>query len=162
VTAASINTPIIAQVYCSYWPDSACLQHSIDTLHGKTNDSRWWISVDHDMSTQDGNISLTVKSPTTGPQVKSPVSILSGGIDPTILVKAVVSTRPLEVEIDLKTTNPEDTSSWMIYNPASKITPPSPFYKVRFIGSSGWAGKGQTGNVVESNASVRKIKKMEW
>jgi len=39
---------------------------------------------------------------------------------------------------------------------------PSPFYKVRFIGQAGWAGHGDTGNVVESNASTKKNRRLGW
>jgi len=50
----------------------------------------------------------------------------------------------------------------LIYNPASAILAPDPFYKVRFIGTSGWAGLGKTGHVVDSNTSIKKNRRLEW
>jgi hypothetical protein len=162
VTTNSISTPITIQVYCSLWPDSLCQNHSINLNNGKTNNNKWWLSTAHDTSTNDGNITLKIDVPTSGASVTPHVSITANGIDTNVNVAASTTTRPLKVQVDLDTTNPGDTSSWLIYNPASALLPPSPFYKVKFIGSSGWAGSGQTGNVVESNANKRKIRRLEW
>jgi len=71
-------------------------------------------------------------------------------------VSALVSTRPLTVDINLTGTDP-----WLIYNPDANAEP-APFYRVRFVGQSGWTGHGRTGNVVESNASKRKLRRLEW
>jgi hypothetical protein len=62
-------------------------------------------------------------------------------------------------ESDLSSTY---TNEWLIYNANDPILTPSPFYKVRFIGTSGWAGYGDTGHVVETNASVKKHNRLEW
>ena len=68
--------------------------------------------------------------------------------------------------IDLDTTNPTDTNTWLIYNPTSPLPPietlPSPFEQVEFIGNSNWTGEGETGNVVGSGASRKINKRLGW
>ena len=118
------------------------------------------LSTAHDMSTQDdGNITLIVGS-TTGSLNNTTVSINSGdnGTDESITVSG---TAPNIVDIDFDTTNPTDTSSWLIYNKDSNNIP-SPFYRVRFIGTGSWAGEGKTGNVVGGNVNKKKIRRLEW
>jgi len=165
----STKTPVMVQVYCDKWPASATNCPGVDTSHGQTNEHQWWISTAHDTSNNDGNITLKVGTidPSSGTASVSPsnVNITTGssvGFDNTITVSRTSNTVPMIVEIDLDTTLGTDTNSWLIYNPYSNILPPSPFYKVRFIGSMDWAGYGETGHVVNTDTSVKKNKKLGW
>jgi hypothetical protein len=159
VEANTIATPIMVQVYCSFWPDSRCQNYHIDTVNGKTNTSRWWLSTQHNTGNGDGNITLSILSPASGASVSPNVSIASGGIDNTVSVSATSTVRPLLVKIGLDTTNPGDTNSWLIYH---LTTVSNPFYSVRFIGTMGWAGYGKTGHVVDENSSRRKNRRLGW
>jgi hypothetical protein len=115
------------------------------------------------MASNDGNITLTVGS-ASGTLNTSNVSIntADSGIDNNINVSYASTTLPYTVEIDLVTTTTADTSPWLIFNPNSPISIPSPFYKVRFIGTMDWAGFGNTGNVVDSNSSSKKNQRLGW
>jgi len=59
-----------------------------------------------------------------------------------------------------------NTSKWLIYDPfdASTIRPvsPLPFYRVRFIGTSDWAGHGDTGHVVGGTTNIKKNQRLGW
>ncbi len=157
VTASSIQTPIMVSLYCDLW--LGCTERGINTIEGQTNDKNWWLSTKHNTTKADGNITLrTVSSDAT---VDTDVAITSEGQDKTITVRNTGSTFPKEVLIDLDTTNATDTSEWLIYNEAGSATP-SPFYKVRFIGTSGWSGVGKTGHVLEINASNTKNRRLSW
>ena len=98
------------------------------------------------------------------------VNNIINGEDVNILVSRGTTNLilPLTVEIDLvdDSTDPTDTSKWLIYNEftnAISQEPPSPFYKVRFITlPADWAGQGDTGHVVESNASIIKSRRLGW
>jgi len=97
--------------------------------------------------------------------VSQNVNINTNAIDPNIIVnRGPNPTLPLTVEIDIDE-DPALTNRWLIYNEDTDDTlqeSPSPLYKVRFIGSSGWAGHGDTRHVVESNASTKKNRRLEW
>ncbi len=68
-----------------------------------------------------------------------------------------VADRPQDVYIDFGS----NTNRWLIYNKDTNTTP-SPFYRVRFIGQSDWAGHGDTGHVVDSNVSTKKNRRLGW
>ncbi|SFV69726.1 internalin, putative [hydrothermal vent metagenome] len=160
VTSSPATTPISVEVYCDKWPVSAANCPGVDIVKGRTNDYRWYLSTSHDMSTyDDGNITLKVGS-STGSLNHTRVSIdnSNNGIDNTIVVSV---TAPNTVDIDFATTNPTDTSDWVIYNKDSN-TIPSPFYRVRFIGTGSWAGKGQTGHIVGGKINKKKSDRLEW
>ncbi len=168
VTAGSINTPISVLVYCDTYPTCSQLGTNIQTL-GKINDPYWWLSLDHNANSNDGNITL-LSPPNTlvggagnSPTVTTNVNIISGAIDSGIVVsRGGTSNLPMTVGIYLDTTPTTDTNSWLIYNPNSDISDPDPFYKVRFIGTMDWAGHGDTGHVVDTDTSTKKNKKLGW
>ncbi len=154
VTTASFNTPVMVQVYCT-----AANCPDVDTVNGQTNEYEWWIATSHDMSNGDGNITLKVVS-ATGSVAPASVSINSddNGIDNSIFVSG---SAPNTVDIDLDTTNATDTSDWLIYNKDANSAP-TPFYRVRFIGTGNWAGEGQTGHVVGGDSNKKKSRRLEW
>ncbi|NOR56707.1 MAG: DUF11 domain-containing protein [Sulfurovum sp.] len=163
ISAASIITPATIIVYCDKWPASAVNCPGVDRINGQANINYWWLSTEHDMpaSSHDGNITLTVVS---GANLNDPVVSIdtsNNGVDNDIVVS---NTGPASsiVDINLDTSSASSTSSWLIYNPSSSIGDPIPFYKVKFIGTSGWTGHGKTGHVVDSNASKKRNNRVGW
>jgi hypothetical protein len=159
VTGDSIKTPIKVEVYCYYpnkWP-SAAVCPQVDVTNGQTSDYKWFLSTKHNQTNNDGNITLTADN---GGSVTPPdVNITSGGINNNVTVSIPSgTTRPVTTNI----TFAAGTNSWLIYNPNSPISDPDPFYKVRFIGDSGWAGVGATGHVGDTDLSKKKTNRMDW
>ncbi len=169
ISDANVNTPIIVDRYCDLG-FATCDSLGIDTVNGQINEINWWLSPGHNTGNNDGNITLMKGAVLEGSSadwsVTPTVNITANAIDQNIVVnRGTNPTLPLTVEIDLDTTNPLDTNRWLIYNPDTDDivqAPPSPLYKVRFIGTSGWAGHGDTRHVVESNASKTKNRRLGW
>ncbi|GIT98414.1 DUF11 domain-containing protein [Sulfurovum sp. TSL1] len=182
IITSSVNTPIAIDVYCDLL-FTECSDKGIDTDNAQINEADWWLSLNHteDSTRHDGNVTLQtgIITPSGTASISSTIStdpaavrITSGGIDPDVTVTATSSDRPMTVPIELVhnilpltlpyyTATPPYTNSWLIYNEDS-LNLPSPFYKVRFIGSSDWAGHGDTGHVVDSNVSTKKNRRLEW
>jgi len=172
ISAATVNTPIVIDLYCDLG-FTACGALGINTVSGQTNEMNWWLSLGHNTTgNNDGNITLKKGAVTEGSStdwsVTSNVNITANAKDPNIVVnRGTAPTLPLTVKIDLETDTslPLYTNKWLIYNPDTDAilqAPPSPLYKVRFIGTSGWAGHGDTRHVVDSNASTKKNRRLEW
>ena len=182
VTDSSVNTPIAIDVYCDLI-FTECFNLGIDTNNAQTNEVDWWLSLGHteNSTRHDGNITLQIGTitPSGSASISSPIStdpaqvrITVNGIDRNVTVTATSTDRPMIVPIELVhnilpftlpyyTATPPYTNSWLIYNEDS-LELPSPFYKVRFIGTSDWAGHGDTGHVVDSNVSTKKNRRLEW
>ncbi|GIU00807.1 hypothetical protein TSL6_13130 [Sulfurovum sp. TSL6] len=182
ITAANVNTPIAIDVYCDLL-FSECYEYGIDIYNAQINEADWWLSLDHteNNTRHDGNVTLHVGAvtPAGTASVSSIIStdpaevqITLGGIDPTVGVTATSADRPMTVDIELVhnilpftlpyyTASIPYTNSWLIYNEDS-LDLPSPFYKVRFIGISDWAGHGDTGHVVGGSTSTKKNRRLGW
>ena len=174
ITISSAKTPVSIIVYCDM-NFSACQDRGVlQIVDAQTNEPNWWLSLDHNTDDSDGNIVLVRGSITEGgtnPTVTPAASpdtltILSNAIDNTVKVSSGSTpppTLPMTVEIDLDTNSapPLLANRWLIYNKYNNSVP-SPFYKVRFINIGGWTGVGLTGNVVETNASSKKTKRLDW
>lgn len=164
ISASFVTTPISVVVYCDVFPTCTELTDNIQ-ITGKINEPHWWLSFEHVETTGDGNITLqtgTITPASGTATVTTDVNILTNAVDDNVVVTNTNGTVPMTVEIDLDTTPSTDTNSWLIYNPDSPTLNPDPFYKVRFIGQSGWAGHGKTGHVVDSNASKEINKRLSW
>ncbi|MGC9351488.1 MAG: hypothetical protein ACP5D3_05825, partial [Sulfurovum sp.] len=152
------DTPITVQVYCDVFPTCPLLPDNIQT-EGQTDLSHWWLSLNHNEASGDGNITLenppAVALGSGSGSVDTDVNIING-VDNTIQVTHSGSL-PTTYDINLTTTN-----SWLIYNADSPSADPNPFYKVRFTGDSGWAGVGATGYVLDINASTTNTKRLNW
>jgi hypothetical protein len=160
ITTANIDTPIKVEVYCDKWPASDTQCPHIDVINGQTEDHKWYISTDHNTSSNDGNITLNASSSISN---ADQLTIINGISNPVVNVSRPGGALPSIVNIDFTTTNSTDTNSWLIYNPDSTIEEPSPFYRVRFIdGTSGWAGHGSAGHVTGGSASKKKNRQIEW
>ncbi|HID94386.1 MAG TPA: hypothetical protein EYP60_09885 [bacterium (Candidatus Stahlbacteria)] len=176
IKESSIITPIAATVYCD--PTIVnCTDFGIDT--GKTgNEENWYIVTGHNANRGDGNITIAAGtpliegsgSPTINGQANpntTNVMIVSNGEDRTVSVSSGNSptlpmTVPLELIQDGDTAAPPYTNEWLIYN-KDFPAPPTPFYKVQFLGGeSEWTGVGETGYIVDINASRKKLKRLDW
>jgi hypothetical protein len=102
--------------------------------------------------------------PTINP---STIEIYENGIQNDIIVNRgnnpeLPMTMVLELETDDGLSLENKTASWLLYNEASEIEKPDPFYKVRFINNSDWAGVGKKGSVLDVDASGFTSKRMNW
>lgn len=182
VTASSVQTPIAIDIYCNLG-FTLCRGFGIDIINAQINEVDWWLSLNHteNSTRHDGNITLQTGTITpsgtasisstisTGP---AQVRITSNGIERNVIVTGTSTDRPMIVPVELVhnmlpftlpyyIATPPYTNSWLIHNEDS-LELPSPFYKVRFIGTSGWAGHGDTGHVVDSNVSTKKNRRLGW
>ncbi len=168
---SSTATPIAVDVYCDLgFTVCKTAGGGIDTDVAQLIWNNWWISLGHqENSTQhDGNVTLQIGNVIQGagsPSVSpTNVQIITLGKDENVIVTSGATTFPMTVEVDL-VIDPllgNHTNTWLIYNENSAINPPDPFYKVRFINISDWAGVGETGYVLDTNASSRKTKRLDW
>ncbi len=164
-TTGTQNTPIMVEVYCNRWPTSAANCPGVDIVNGQTNQYQWFLSVDHNMSQNDGNITLgatngSILSTLNGTQDPATVTINgnTNGRDKNI---QVLCTAPNTTDIDFDTTTATTTSDWLIYNKDSNSIP-SPFYRVKCINIGDWAGYGKTGHVMETNSSKTTNRRLGW
>jgi hypothetical protein len=184
IGASTVDTPILINIYCNP-AYTTCTDWDINTTAAQTINYEWWLALKHveNSTRHDGKITLLVgtvtpsgtasvssQNPVTVPPDPAEVRITSGGIDQDVDVTATSTNRPMTVNIELvqsidaslpySSTSPY-TDSWLIYN-EDLPEPPYPFYKVYFIGASEWAGHGDTGHVVDSNASIKKNRRLGW
>ncbi|UFH58808.1 hypothetical protein [Sulfurovum mangrovi] len=167
------NTPVAVYVYCNTAEKSYtwCDDHHIDVLFGTTDLNNWWLSRDHNEALGDGNIMLQGSPEValgSGSATVSSNLTLVNGQDTTVTVQHNSGSLPVTYNIQLETGNTAATpsapvtDSWLVYNPDSLLLDPDPFYKVRFTGDSGWAGVGDTGHVLDFNASTIDAKRLNW
>ncbi|MCF6244244.1 MAG: putative Ig domain-containing protein [Sulfurovum sp.] len=161
ITEDSVITPISVVLYCNLG-FAECQNRGIMAAFAQTGEFDWWKSWNHNSAT-DGNIEIT--STPTNALSATTVDINSKGENNTITVsKDNTAPLPQTVPVNFVTTPfpLAHTDRWLIYNPDSAVAVPNPFYKVRFIGNSGWAGHGDTGHVVGGQSNTKKSKRMEW
>ena len=157
ILANQVLTPISTVIYCEHGSVDCSAVYGLPTLNALTDEFDWYLSLGHVMTPDgDGNITLTA---TNGGTVTSPVSINgSNGLDTNVIVTDGGQAHPLDVDINFDT----GTDRWLIFNPDKNDSNPNPFYRVRFIGQSGWAGHGDTGHVVDNNVSTKKNRRLGW
>jgi len=159
ITATSVLTPVSTTMYCDLGL-TGCQDKGLALLvngmltDAQSNEASWWFVEVHDSSTGDGNITL-IPSANVNPSDPTPITLLNG-TDNTVLVTNTGGT-PNTVNIDFGSA----TNTWLIYNKDADSIP-SPFYRVRFIGTSGWTGKGKTGHVVGDDINEKKTRRLEW
>jgi hypothetical protein len=166
----SVFTPVSIVAYCDLG-FTECQDRGIMAAFAGTNESDWWLSIDHNSDDSDGDIVLErgaitegTGNPTVTPGTPNALTIITDAIDNTVSVaQGANPTLPMTVEIDFETdtTLPRFTDDWLIYNEYNNLVP-SPFYKVRFIGDSNWTGIGDEGMVVGTEASRRNTKRLDW
>jgi hypothetical protein len=161
ITTSSITTPVGIVIYCDLGLTACQNKGMADLVNGlladaQSNEANWWFAEKHGTAgIDDGNVTLTATNGTVTPTDPTTISF-TNGIDGTVTVTKGGGT-PNIVNIDFGT----GTNSWLIYNKDADSTP-SPFYRVRFIGTGGWTGKGKTGHVVGDDINTKKTKRLEW
>ncbi len=172
IATSSATTPVSVVIYCDATPITAgglgisgCNARGLSL---QSNEIQWWKAVDHNTSDGDGSIGLTIGTLTegSGSPYLSNASVAinaSNGENNTLFVdRGSNPTLPMTVPVELLLyPNAVHTDRWLIYNEFNSSAP-SPFYRVRFIGTSGWAGEGETGHVVNDNADTHKNKRVGW
>jgi len=183
---ATANTDISINIYCNLG-FTVCNNFGINTSLGQTDETGWWLSWDHNKTRGDGNVTLVVGdpllkgsgSPTINTQTNpnhADISIATAGVNTSVIVaEGANPTLPMIVPIELVNniedssayyaTTPPYTNRWLIYNEDTDSVLqalPSPFFKVEFIGVSGWAGHGDTGHVVDTDSSTKKNRRLGW
>jgi len=159
ITSSSVQTPVSIAAYCSLGL-IGCQNRGLPVIasgllqDAQSASNNWWFVQQHDQTQNDGDILLQAS---TGGSV-TPQVIPTDGIDGSVTVTNTSGATPHSVDIDLTT---PDTARWLIFNKGSN-TIPQPFYRVRFIGSSGWTGRGKTGHVVGDDINTKAHKKVEW
>jgi len=155
ITESSVKTPISVVIYNG--PGTTA---SFDpSVFKPTKEFDWYLATPHNTGSSDGNITLGVSSGAISNA--NPVTIVNGVNTPAVTVSRPSGTLPAIVNIDFITTNPTDTSSWLIYNKYADSIP-TPFYRVRFIGIGSWTGEGKTGHVIGDDINNKKTQRLEW
>jgi len=161
VSADSQVTPVLIDVFCDISTDlnyTKCNNYGIATTDAEFagNGLQWWLALRHDSTQNDGNVSLTINNGTLN---KNTADILSGSNAKDNNIAVTISgQRPSTTDVSLGT----GTNTWLITNPDNPNTTPALFEQVEFVGTSSWTGHGQTGNVVDSNASKKINKRLGW
>jgi hypothetical protein len=187
IEGESVQTPISISIYCDPTKDkNSCeYQDVINTVTDKSNEINWYRASAHNSEDitlntyRDGKIvikkhktdsSLNIGTngliegagnPSLNP---TDINIVNNGIEENIVVnRGSNPTLPMTLAVELETDNSSNkTDSWLLYNEASATEKPDPFYKVRFIDSSSWAGVGTEGTVINREASGSSSKRMNW
>jgi len=162
ITSNSIVTPVSIVLYCDLGLVECQNRGLASVVNGmladaQTNEADWWFAQQHNTSAGDGNVTLSATNGTVSPADPTAINPVNG-LDQTVTVTNG-DTTPNIVDIDFG----PDTNTWLIYNKDADSIP-SPFYRVRFIGTSGggWTGHGKTGHVVGDDINAKKTKRLEW
>ena len=165
---SSIRTPIKIEVYCDEKFPTRDNCPGVDVLDGVTDNSQWFISTAHDMTSQDGNILLAIDNKGNLDNNTPSININNEhkGIDNNIIVSNRTGAVPSTTLISVKPTN-NATNSWLIYDPDHILDTQEtlPLYTVEFIGSANnntWNGVGETGKVVGTDANDRTYNRLNW
>ena len=157
ITGQSVKTPISVTAYCDLGL-VMCQNRGLDTITSgllsdvESNKKAWWFVEKHSSGGEDGTIYLQAsKGGVTS--TFTPTS----GIDNSITVTKPATNSNSTVDIDFA----PGSARWLVYNPTTDSVP-SPFYRVRFIGSSGWTGLGKTGHVVGDDINAKRNRRVEW
>nr|MBL0721947.1 hypothetical protein [Sulfurovaceae bacterium] len=187
VASQTLNTPISISIYCDPTVDSKGCNYTnvIDGTAGARHELRWYRALNHISSVlpvkykNDGTIVIKNHILDTSLQIRDYGIIEGAGepfANPTDIdidsdgIKNIITSRgtsaptlPMTVLFELEIDNPlGKTDSWLLYNEASADEKPDPFYKVRFLDDSDWAGVGEEGNVINRETTVPKSQRMNW
>jgi hypothetical protein len=151
----SVNTPVSIVIYCDLG-FSLCQERGIETDKTETTEYDWWKSWYHNSSEGDGK--LIIESSPSSAVNKTDIDILSKGENTSVVVSREGRTAPDIVKVKLLTDDalPSYTDRWLVPNESD------PFYRVRFIDESSWAGYGETGHVVGGQSNIKKNRRLEW
>ncbi len=160
VTEKFKDTPIYVDIYCDY-STSECEKLGLDVNNSMTRDPNWYINLNHIWTNDKATNSGTIKG-----------KIFSG--DATFKAEGsdIVKITENGEQLDVKITNNGgeqivnvrlEVDPWLLYN-EDNLADGRPTYAVEFIKeiSDSWSGVGDTGHIIENNASTRQTKRMNW
>jgi len=158
ITENTVNTPIMIVAYCNM-TEQECRERGLEEITSgmltdvATKSNNLYIVEKHDPFAGYGDVYLStdplVATVTSNPQFFQ-------GYAENIVVTDAGTQRPNTANIQIS----NNTARWLIYNEAQENTP-TPFYKVRFIGKSGWSGSGKTGHIVGGHINPKRSRRLE-
>ncbi len=153
IFAPSHTTPILSDIFCSF--ADGCASFGGLNLTSTDDQEGWRINSDFNSANNEGNAPVSDTNPNA--TVTHGNDNLVNGENPNLNI-AYSGTRRQEVTVTL---NPP---AWLRYNRDDPVTG-QPTYVIEFMPSNdaGWSGAGETGSVIDNNASISTDKKrMNW
>jgi len=170
-----VTIPMYVEGYCS--SDLNCSQHTLNIASQRDNGT-WWVNTNHDSVIGDGQINSLNEFASPFPLTISP----DGAVNPINLNNPTDINYTIGAGATLPYLSPIiviPTVPWLRYNPGripcapilpgrpcpipTSPTPGSFDPIVNFLGGGGWAGKGNTGLIVDTNASADTAnKRTDW
>jgi len=160
VTEDFKDTPIYVDIFCSYGTDE-CEKLGLDVNNSMTRDPNWYINLNHKWTNNPVTNSGTIK----GKIFSGNATFKANGSD---IVKIIKDGKQENVKI---TNNGHEqivnvrleVDPWLLYN-EDNINDGRPTYAVEFVNEvvDSWSGVGDTGHIIENNASTRQTKRMNW
>ena len=150
--------PLYVEAYCN---DAImdCTLHGLALSSVRTAQT-WWINTRHNSPRADGLIAnfndpKGATNLTVSPGAPVNLNRDNNRTDVTFTINSTTP-RPYRTKIEVRPDVP-----WLNYNPAELNNLPS--FILNYNGGGGWAGKGNTGMKVDTNASYDNIRKrLEW
>lgn len=160
VPRSNVSTviPMYIEVYCNDL-DLNCSQHQLN-IQSPRDPDEWWINSAHvsQINNGDGNMLTITDIQGASPLTITPTSNVFLNLD------SVNNKTDIGVTINASSLRPYNTTLsivtdvWLAYNPGGLFNP-----IINFLGGGGWAGKGNTGNIVETTPYFdENNKRTEW
>jgi len=148
ITENVATTPLLSDIYCDL-DRTVCDRYGLDTNNTDIDEANWYINRDFN-STNTGSGMILSVGYATGVATLNPsvnITLDRNGTNPNVTLTNTLQTEQT-VEVILR---PE---VWLRYNPDDAMG--FPRYIVEFMATpqEGWSGVGETGDVVEGNASI--------
>jgi hypothetical protein len=152
------TVPLFVEAYCNN-TEINCTRHRL-TFASVRGSEPWLVNTVHRSPRGDGLISSFTDQKGVGNLNISPATPINlnndGNWTDVNFTIPNTTPRPYRTKIEV---NPD--VPWLDYNPDNPRDLPD--FILYFQGGGGWAGKGNTGMVVETNASYESVKKrLEW
>jgi hypothetical protein len=146
------SVPLYAEVYCNAnCPTFGLSQQSL------RDPGIWWVNTNHNSANNDGSMTTITDPGANSPLAIAPNNTVAFNVNTGSRTNIAVTInanalRPYQVILNIGLPN------WLNYNPTNSLRP-----AINFLGGGGWAGKGNTGNVVNTNPYYdSNNKRTEW
>ncbi len=154
----SITVPIYVEVYCD--PLTSDCASSGLILQSERDADRWWINTRHNSATH--GLMQSIDEVPGGSITIAPNSTVNLGNDGNqtniTLTLGGSTIKPYNSVIQITPNMP-----WLFYNPFSTDGSNRPDFSIVFLFGGGWGGLGNTGVVLDTNASYDSYRKrIEW
>ncbi|MEA2028425.1 MAG: hypothetical protein U9N49_05570, partial [Campylobacterota bacterium] len=155
ISTLTAETPILTDIFCDM-NFSICDSFGLDTANQEIDESDWFMNTRFSTTSfNEGNMDITNTTPSAADTPGGAFG-LEDGNNTTVKITYTDARRAV-VRVMITPDN------WLLYNLAD--TWGRPTYDVEFIDviDSNWSGEGDTGHVVDTNASISISKKrMNW